>query len=192
MIFDARFEPLKLGNFIQPTANNEITRFHILTIHRSRIPKTLLLSIRSSRRLEASLWHVSSILIPRGHGWCVEDRGESRNSFTNLEQGKAMARYRYRKWHGLEITIRIPNRWTKAWETRSSNNWGERMGDDSMAGELALVDSHADCHTTRSAFWNCNSRAWTTHDGRAISLRSTSFLRDLFPSSNVRDGGFPF
>lgn len=75
-------------------ANNEITRFHILTIHRSRIPKTLLLSIRSSRRLEASLWHVSSILIPRGHGWCVEDRGESRNSFTNLEQGKAMARYR--------------------------------------------------------------------------------------------------
>lgn len=102
-------------------------------------PRTLSLSIRSSRRLEASLWHISSIaLIPKGS--CVEDRWEPPgNPLIRLQISNRVKQWLDTgKWHGLEITIRIPNRWTKAWETRSSSDW-RKIGDDSMAADIYIA-----------------------------------------------------
>ena len=89
-------------------------------------PRTLSLSIRSSRRLEASLWHISSIaLIPKGS--CVEDRWEPPgNPSIRLQISNRVKQWLDTgKWHGLEITIRIPNDGPKR-ERRDPRAIGER------------------------------------------------------------------
>lgn len=176
-----RLKSLKLGNFIQPIANANL----ITTITKLLASTSWQFIVREFPRPSCSVFvhrDVSRLHYDTYRAYLYQEgtAGASKiagNPAIRLQiWNRAKQWLGIGKWHGLEITTRIPNRWTKAWETRSSSNWGERMGDDSMAGELALVDPHADCHTTRSAFWNCNSRdtRWQSHLASIHELSSRS------------------
>lgn len=123
-------------------------RFHILTIapldrsnrsQNSQEPSRSVFVHRDVSRLHYDTYRALH-LSQREHGSCVEDRWEPPgNPLIRLQISNRVKQWLDTgKWHGLEITIRIPNRWTKAWETRSSSDW-RKIGDDSMAADIYIA-----------------------------------------------------